>query len=455
MKLNIKKTFLHKQDVCDKYTKLLADGELKAECTLKEVSGMVDLLVDGEPIGRVEDMKPEDIPKVYDLKVVSIGPAPNTFIAEMTAKKAEKAAKEADFKKEIEEAAKASGLSEEDIERRVKCMAENRVHESVIRKVLSGYAKYDIPIANPACLYQDVAPKDTESVMNRALVQVMTGGAVLFIGPKSTGKNVLMETIAYVLGRPYYRVTSNLKALPEDLYGNRSTDNSAAEMLTQQLAESAMRYQKGDASFMEDAARYDYLKAKSSCIRLTFDPSEFVKWAKSGGVINCDELNFWPTDLVQQGLNGAADDEKVINVPNYGQVKLNRNCVLLGGMNPGYAGTVQLNDATASRFSFIELGYPESVKEQLKANFSENSLPGKYFTACNAVFSDFRKMVSQGRVSDKCLNIRGMVRALRAIEAFPEATSLVDQLMTCVVYGCEEDERTILREVVLQKAEIL
>ena len=71
------------------------------------------------------------------------------------------------------------------------------------------------------------------------------------------------------------------------------------------------------------------------------------------------------------------------------------------------------------------------------------------------MFSDFRKMVSQGRVSDKCLNIRGMVRALRAIEAFPEATSLVDQLMTCVVYGCEEDERTILREVVLQKAEIL
>lgn len=455
--LTIKKTFLHKADVCEKYKELLSSGPIKGKTTFKVNGGMVDVTIDGEAIGTIQGFKPEDIPSCYDINVTKVGPDPNTFIAELVTYEGEKASdpdSNTAFSGEIKEAAEAAGIEEEDVKKRVDCMVANRVHDSVIKAVLKRYTSFNIPIAAPSALYQDVAPKDQESVMNKALVQVLTGGAVLFIGPKSTGKNVLMETIAYVMAMPYDRVTSNLKALPEDLYGNRSTDNSAAEALSQELAEAALRYKNGEEQFMSAAAEYDYLKAKSACIRLTFDPSSFVEWAKRGGVLNCDELNFWPTDLIQQGLNGAADDEKVINVPNYGQVKLNKNCVLLGGMNPGYAGTVELNEATASRFSFIQLGYPDTVKDQLKANFRKGDLPAKYFTACDEVFSAFRKMVSQGRVSDKCLNIRGMVRALRAVAAFPEATTLVDQLMSCVVNGCEDEEQLVLREVVLQKADL-
>lgn len=455
--LTVKKTFLHKAEICEKYKELLKNGPIKGKTEFAVKGGMVDLVVDGEAIGTIQSFKPEEIPNCYDIQLTKNGTEDNTFVAELVAYEEGKSQDTVNallFPTEIKEAVKNTGLSEEDVTKRVECMVNNRVHESVIKAVLKRYSSFDIPLASPSALYQDVAPKDQESVMNKALVQVMTGGAVLFIGPKSTGKNVLMETIAYVMAMPYDRVTSNLKALPEDLYGNRSTDNSAAEMLTQELAEAALRYENGEKEFMSEAAEYDYLKAKSACIRLTFDPSSFVEWAKRGGVLNCDELNFWPTDLIQQGLNGAADDEKLINVPNYGQIKLHPNCVLLGGMNPGYAGTVELNEATASRFSFIQLGYPETVKDQLKANFKKGALPAKYFTACDDIFSAFRKMVSQGRVSDKCLNIRGMVRALRAVAAFPEATTLVDQLMSCIVNGCEDDEQLILREVVLQKADL-
>lgn len=156
-------------------------------------------------------------------------------------------------------------------------------------------------------------------------------------------------------------------------------------------------------------------------------------------------------NLLQAIMNPLADGDKTLVVPGYGRIKIHPACVLYCGMNPGYAGTMDLNDATASRCGFLEFVQPESISKQLEANFENFAAIKRHIKACDTLYKDFKAAVTQGRLSNKCLNIRGFVSALKQVEAFPEAVSLAEQIQVYVINACPSDERIVLNTMLSDK----
>jgi MoxR-like ATPase len=78
---------------------------------------------------------------------------------------------------------------------------------------------------------------------------------------------------------------------------------------------------------------------------------------------------------VQSMVFSVADYRKAVECASLGRkFELNKDALLwvIGTMNPGYAGTYQLNEALRSRFDFIEVGYMPQLKEKelLERSFS-------------------------------------------------------------------------------------
>lgn len=361
---------------------------------------------------------------------------------------------------------------EEEINERVEYMKTHRFHKATADAVIKSLPAFSSDCKKPSVLFM---PDGKKSIMENAVISALSGFGTLLEGPKSTGKNVMMASIAWLLGVPYFRMNLDQKALPEDLYGSKTTDNSAAEILMaeegKKMASDAIQFRMGNRALADVAGEYDRLKSLSASIHLVNEESSFVKWARNGGVFNADEINIWPTDTVVSGLNGVLDGEKVVVHASTGlNIALNEKSYFFAGMNPGYEGTIELNAAFKSRCNIIELGYPEDIYNQLAANFNggvtidgdtdadfsddykvsfePGNLPKKYLTKTDSLFKKIKALVATGRISDDAVNIRGLVRALTMVSNFPTAVRLNDMIVMSVVNGCREDERTILTQLV-------
>lgn len=439
MELKIVKKSIHSSELFNVACAEAKAGTLKSEdLAFRKKGRFSELLVKGQPVGFVTPAGTE-IPETAILEIADFDTDAMTMTVSASVPEAAEGAGSCSG---VKEAAERSGMTLEEAEERVKVMKNAlKFPPQLISAVMAAWQKFEDRHV-PAVIYQAVG---NEAV--QAMASLLVGRPVLLKGPKSTGKNVLIGTMAYVLGLPYYRKNLDTKAIAEDLFGSKGTDNSAAEMLKKhpELAAAHVDFMSGNASAKDDAARFEALKAQASCIRLVFEESEFVKWARTGGMMNLDELNFWPADIVQEAINPIADGEGVINSVNTGTVHLNKACFLMAGMNPGYEGTNELNEATESRFTEIILDYPDDILEPLKANFDKDDLPEKCFKACSDLFGIFAKMYQKGVVTDRCLNIRGLVAALKMAQKFPGVIKLNDAIMASVINACESDERSVLK----------
>ena len=295
--------------------------------------------------------------------------------------------------------------------------------------------------------------------MNDAIICMLNGEGLLLEGEKSTGKNVLTTTLAWFNCKPYYRIGMSAGMDMDSVFGGKSTDNSAAEGLDLELAMAKVLVSADPVkyeNYLADAAKFELLKAQSASLRIIQNKAEIVDWAKDGGVLLFDEINMAEANFLQALVHPLADGERVLVLPGgEGAIKLHPHCVLAGGMNPvgsDYAGTRELNEATSSRLARIQVEMPEDIESLLRANFPEDTkLSKKHFKACSRVYKDFKSAVEQGRVSKRCLNIRGFVRALADVERFPEATSLAHRITIQVLNGCLPEERMVLGGMVRDK----
>lgn len=428
-----------------------------------KIGGFAGVSVNGERIGNVIGMKYSEMPnsfQIQNLRFDGNGICTADLVEDTIFSTS---AEEVHELKSTEKPQKKVSDWQKEI---IESMRENGVHESVIAECTNRWGN-EQKGRKPSVIYRDV-----NGEVGWALISALCGNGTLMMGPKSTGKNVLMGTLAWYLNVPYWRMNLDQKSMPEDLYGSKTTDNSAAEELRKRtdLAEAYLRYKSGDDSFIESAAQFEILKAEANSIHIVQQDSSFIKWARRGGVFNADELNLWPTDILVSGLNPVLDGEKTVNIESTGEsITIPEDAYFFGGMNPGYEGTVDLNEAFQSRCNILILNYPNSVENQICANFGSHQvssshkavsvnagfkaghLPKGYIKACDSLFADFRRMVESGRVSDKIMNIRGIVRALKMVDAFPSAITLCDALQMSIVNGCEEDEQMIIRQCIADR----
>ena len=467
-------TALHRK-AAEKYIKMLNDGiAIAAPIELRRKAAKLEAVIDGTEAIGYADIDASELPNVYEVTITGLTADGKNFEAKLSSEGT--AAKTAEFEEEQKAIIEKGMVSETKLEKIMALLKRSRVLPDVIRDVLERIGEAgenQTELGDCEATYEDANPSREYSILHDALIFVFTRACVIFVGPKSTGKNVLAKTVAWILCTPFYQISLNLDTTADDVYGPRSTDNSAMNRLDLELALAKVKVQMlteaGKAAeiteeLLKKAAEFELLAAQSAAIHIVQLESDILKWARYGGVLLLDEMNLAEANFLASLIHPLADGTKCLVGPGeIGTIPLHPNCVLFAGMNPAtsdYTGTRQLNDATESRCGEIWFEMPESVEQILKANFdmANTTLKEKHFKACDEVYKAFKNTKeNRAGMSDKALNVRGLVRSLKAVERYPQSTKLGWQIQLNVVdpvRNKSEEEHAILSSILRDKVVI-
>lgn len=212
-------------------------------------------------------------------------------------------------------------------------------------------------------------------VWEQAAHALLAGENLLLAGAKATGKNVLAENLAAVFGRPAWNISLHINADSASLLGGDTFKNG----------------------------------------EVVFRPGPVCQCAAAGGFCILDEINMARNEALAV-LHSLLDFRKEILIPEYGQVKIHDASRFIATMNYGYAGTRELNEALSSRFMILqmpEIG-PEELEKLLKEEFP--SLKEEYRRQFVSLFVDIRSKCRSGELTEKVLDLRGLIGAIRMMQ---------------------------------------
>lgn len=215
--------------------------------------------------------------------------------------------------------------------------------------------------------------KDT---LEMAISAILQGENLLLSGGKATGKNVLCETLSWIFGRPAYDISFHV-----------NTD-SASLIGTDTFRDNEVKLRKGPVY---------------SC-------------AEFGGFGILDEINMAKNDAVSV-LHATLDHRRRIDVPGYSRIMLHPATRFIATMNQGYAGTRELNEALVSRFLVVDM---PSLDMQTLSFLLKKYFPDMKETAVEqfaGLFMDLQRKASNGEISTKPLDLRGMIAGLRTVRS--------------------------------------
>ena len=260
-------------------------------------------------------------------------------------------------------------------------------------------------VEKPQTLYQD----ETD-VLQRCIVYISCGKHLMLEGPKGIGKNVLVDTLAWLYKRPLFETAMNSQ------YDNHSFLGGNSIEITEEGGQ-----------------------------KMVFVEEPFVQGAVYGGISLIDEINTGLAHVLSV-MNSVLDDRRRIKVPGRKDpVGAHPNFLSIATMNKDYTGTFELNEATAERYVTIILDAPKSIKHILMAKFPEG-IDAKHLEDCDKLYKNIRKASSDNQISDKCVTIRGFITAIKANKCGLDIkTALVDN----VAHVSKEDfERKIVRDAI-------
>lgn len=240
---------------------------------------------------------------------------------------------------------------------------------------------YRIPV--PRCHYYG------KEIFEQAVATLLCGKNLLLAGSKATGKNVLAENLSYAFGRPAFDISFHVNTDAASLIGT------------------------------------DTLKDGS----VVFRNGPVLSCAKLGGFGIMDEINMAKNEALSV-LHGVLDYRRIIDIPGYDRVKLHEATRFIATMNYGYAGTRELNDALASRFVVISMPFisEESLQKLLVRQFP--TLKKKWREQFGALFFDIKVKSDNGEISEKPLDLRGLIDALDLMQGGLEANLALDMGIT-------------------------
>ncbi|MBR5969926.1 MAG: MoxR family ATPase [Lachnospiraceae bacterium] len=282
--------------------------------------------------------------------------------------------------------------------------------EGIDAQILAGVEAYraEFPVADADLADRVPAPEYIyygKEVWEKALAALLAGENLLLTGPKATGKNVLAENLAYVFGRPAWNVSFHIST---------------------------------EASFLIGADTYDGDK-------VIFRPGPIYLTAEHGGFVVLDEINMARNEALAV-LHSALDFRQIIDVPGYRKVKVHPAARFIATMNYGYAGTRDLNAALSSRFAV--LNRPIVSEEDLK-KLIVSRFPKIQPAICEQfmkLFYELEKKAAHADISDRAVDLRGLLDALRLIEKGISSGAALDM---CIVNKTFDPfEQNLVRDVV-------
>ena len=360
------------------------------------------------------------------------------------------------------------------LQEKVDEMRINGVSDNIILKVLNfpGYEKANDRSFRPKTMFRTPA-EELEAARNlgeptlfaRTLMHAVKSKREIFVGPKSVGKNVLSEEIAWLLNVGYDIMTITMSMTSEDVFGNMTTvEPEIAKMDRDEiirLAKAAIMANMIDAGAeaeIEDAAKFEALRAQAATVRITRSITEVTRAFMEGDVLSLNEMNMGSANTLSL-FNQVTDGTGFVEIGGIGRVHINRATVIIGNMNPNYAGAQDLNEALISRFPIVFFQYPKSIGEILHSAV-KTPLDEIYFEQSDALYKVLKSSVEDKVISDRALNIRGFVAALEEVGEFPAdmklKAALVDNVVNASVLGgaSGESEKVSLLDWIDKKVNV-
>ncbi len=287
-------------------------------------------------------------------------------------------------------------------------LEEQQVSTRLVQAVKEFRREY--PVAEEARnrLNVPTIPFYGKETLEMAIAGIIQGENLLLAGPKATGKNILGENLAYIFGRPVYNVSFHVNTNSGDLIGTDTFRNNEVQL------------RKGI----------------------------IYQCAQNGGFGVLDEINMAKNDAVSV-LHATLDYRRSIDVPGYDKIELHPAARFIGTMNYGYAGTKELNEALVSRFLVIDM--PPQDEETL------TFILGKTFPTLKeeareqfiGLFLDLQLKAKNSEISTKSLDLRGLLAALKVVEAGLSPLAAVRMGITNKTFDMFEKE--IVEDVVMTR----
>jgi hypothetical protein len=145
-------------------------------------------------------------------------------------------------------------------------------------------------------------------------------------------------------------------------------------------------------------------------------------------------------------LHGVLDYRRIIDVPGYDRIRVSDAARFIATMNYGYAGTRELNDALESRFVVISMPF---ISEEGLARLIRRQFPAlneSYAEQFRALFFDIRKKSDNGEISEKPLDLRGLLDAIDLMHGGLEANLALDMGITNKSF--DPFERKLVRDMI-------
>lgn len=369
-------------------------------------------------------------------------------------------------------------------EERIKYMLDNRVNLLDIIDVINYWDANCINALGTKIPTRYVDPnlenaikQGKSGVISRAIQTYLVGNPKILKGPKSTGKNTMINSVVWLFGDTIEEHTFTIQDSRSDVISSEGTDNSAMERLqtisTKLLADAEkvklahsvdvnLPYTKTEEETLLAEALFKQLSAEAGAVHIIHEYRGFARWLLDDTGHKCyvaDEMNMADANLLVGLLHPILDGSITeFDLPGRGPIKLAKHLMMFATMNVGYAGEQEGNPATLSRFGAFELGQPSSisgilhsaVQSELAKKHIQGDLSDKYYEqaenfyyACKSA-AQGNSSYSSGELSDQCLNIRGIVRAMVETKRFEGRTTLNQKLEDEVVTACDDTERPML-----------
>lgn len=282
----------------------------------------------------------------------------------------------------MEKVIRRCALQANELEERVQYMIAQALPDTMILAALDYIQRADRPVKEPENRYVQTME---ENYLTKAMGYYLCEQDVRLIGEKGAGKNTLIETVCWLLNKPFYRLQGNSDMDKIDLLGGL---------------------------MMKDSTTY-------------FEVSDFIRTLQRGGDVVLDEINGVKPEIALI-LQSLTDDARAIDIAGYGHVEVHPHSRIWATMNEGYVGTSSLNSALADRFAPVILGDLTSISNVLTACVPD-ARP-EHVKICAELYDTVRKAVSDGRCTEEAVTTRGYIAALKSVRLLPLRMALMDQV---------------------------
>ena len=331
-----------------------------------------------------------------------------------------------------------------------------------LRKIFGNprFCNHNEPCEKPKKLWVDIYEYKENQIglIGQGLQAALLGYGVMLVGPKATGKGVYVNTMCWLLGVPQYSFMFSEQTSLQDVFGSQTTDNTASDKLaampSSDVAKALIAKETKRQEDLLLMAEFEKLKAEASSMHIKMEEGQIIKWVRDGGIYFADEANMSAANTFSSIFHRVLDDSREVQVPGEGAVKLPEDAYFFGAMNEGYEGTADMNEATKSRFKFLNFGQPNSVTDVLREAVNKELIkfgvqcPEPILEMANKFYMTIKSMADDETIGTQALNTRGLVRSIVEFVTFGGVGSLKDYVLDNVAYGCPPDERDDIARII-------